>query len=183
MKRVLVLVALGAFALGACGNDDGGQVRSIGDASGSASGSASAPASGSGVAAECVPVGNADAATTTVDVGLSEFTIDVAQEPVPAGTVHFALANTGADPHEFVVLRGVAPADLPIAGDGSFDESSLPDGALVGEVEPFPAGETCDGTFELAPGEYTLVCNIVEEENGGTESHLQEGMVTTLTVT
>jgi hypothetical protein len=34
--------------------------------------------------------------------------------------------------------------------------------------------------FDLAPGEYTLVCNVVEEEEH--EAHLEEGMLTTFTV-
>lgn len=42
-----------------------------------------------------------------------------------------------------------------------------------------PPGETCAGTFEMAAGEYLLLCNIVEAEpDGAVESHYEEGMVT-----
>jgi hypothetical protein len=188
MKRVLVLMAACALVLVACGDDDGGSVREVGGSdSGSAAGSPSAPASGSGsgsaVDAECDAVGDKDDASATVDVKLDEFTITLDTRIVAAGKVHFALTNAGEEPHEFVVIRGVAADKLPLDDDGALDESKLADGALIGEVEPFPGGETCDGTFELAAGDYTLVCNIVEDHDGETMAHLEKGMVTTLTVT
>jgi hypothetical protein len=183
MKRLLVLAAVAVLALAACSDDDGGDVREIGNGgSGSGSGTASGSGSASGVAAECEPVGNADDADTTLDVTLDEFTISLDAE-APAGTVHFAISNEGEEPHEMVIVNGVTVQDLPRDDDGALVESELPDGALVGEVEAFPAGEECDGTFALDPGDYTLLCNLVEEaDDGTTESHLAEGMATALTV-
>jgi hypothetical protein len=82
------------------------------------------------------------------------------------------------------VLQGVEPDALPLDDDGALDEAGLPDGALIGEIEPFPAGESCDGVFDLPAAEYVLVCNITEVESDGTvESHLEQGMLTTFTVT
>jgi hypothetical protein len=196
---VIGLVLCG-LAVGACSGDDGGDVRTTGDGgsgsgsasgSGSGSGSASGVASGSGsgsasgIAPECEAFGDAATAATEIAVTLTEFDITLSEDTAPAGIVHFALTNTGAEPHEFVVVQGVAPADLPLDDDGALDEAALPDGALVGEVEPFPGeGATCDGTFELGAGDYTLLCNIVEtEEDGAVESHLAENMVATFTVT
>jgi len=202
MKRLVIGIAAFTLVLGACGDDDGGEVRDIdggtesgsgspsGTGSGSPSGTASGPASGSasgsatGIAAECVPVGDRDDADATVGVRLGEWVIDLATDEVAAGAVLFEADNVGAEPHELVVIRGVAPGDLPLDEHGALDESGLPDGALIGEIEPFPGGEDCWGVFDLEPDEYTLVCNIVETEEGGeVESHLEEGMVTTLTVT
>ena len=62
-------------------------------------------------------------------------------------------------------------------------EDELEEGAFIGEIEAFPAGETCEGTFELPEaGDYILFCNIVETlEDGSVESHFEEGMVTTVT--
>jgi hypothetical protein len=190
MKRVsvlkfgLVVVAVASMVLAACGNDDGSDTRDSGSASASGSGSASASASGSGAAGEatCEPVGDEDEATSTVKVVLDEFTITADKKQVPAGQVHFAIHNKGDEPHEFVVIKGVAPADLPLDEDGALNEDDLPKGALIGEVEPFPGGDDCDGTFDLSAGEHTLLCNITEQEDGKTESHVHEGMVTTLTV-
>jgi hypothetical protein len=185
MKRTLIVLVACACAavLAACGDDDGGSVRETGSVSGSGSGSGPGSGSGSAVAAECETVGNADDADTTVAVVLDEFTITVDADEAPAGSIHFAVKNEGEEPHELVVIQGVAPADLPLDDNGALDEAGLPDGALIGEVEPFPGGDTCDGTFDLAAGDYTLVCNITEEEEGEMESHLHEGMVTSFTVT
>jgi hypothetical protein len=133
---------------------------------------------------ECEPVGDISTATTTVDVTLDEWVIEVGAPSAPAGPVGFAADNRGKEPHELVVLKGVDAAALPLDDDGALDEAKLPDGALIGEIEPFPAGETCDGVFELDPAEYVLVCNITEVEPDGTvESHLKQGMLTTFTVT
>ena len=42
-----------------------------------------------------------------------------------------------------------------------------------------PPGRDLRGTFEMAAGEYLLLCNIVEAEpDGAVESHYEEGMVT-----
>ncbi len=134
--------------------------------------------------AKCEPYGVFLDSTTRINVTLNEWVVDLSQSEAPAGLVGFALEDVGEMPHEFVVVKGVTPTELPLADDGSLNEDALPEGALIGEVEPFPAGETCEGTFELAAGEYTLLCNIVEEEDDGTvEVHLKEGMVTTFTVT
>jgi len=119
-------------------------------------------------------------AAITVDVELNEWAIVPSTATASAGPVAFVAENTGEEPHELVIVRGPA-ADLPLDDEGALDEDRLLGGALVGEIEPFPAGETCDGTFELSPGEYTLACNVVEEEEG--HVHLKEGMVISFTVT
>jgi hypothetical protein len=201
----MTVVAVAAFGLAftACSSDedDGATVRNLncdtassasgsataaaGSASGSATGSASGSApcpEGSG-GATCSYGGDIASADTRVSVRLDEWAIRVATRSAPAGTVGFVVKNAGEETHELVVVRGVSPRELPLDGDGALDEARLPEGALVGEVEGVPAGETCRGVFELTAGEYTLVCNITETEDGKTESHLHEGMVTTFTVT
>ena len=127
----------------------------------------------------CEPVG--DGGGTEVAVTLDEWSLAAAPASAPAGKVTFEVRNGGGEPHEFVVVRGVAPDALTVVG-GKVDEAALPDGAFIGEVEAFPAGETCEGTFELAGGSYTLFCNIVEEHDGQPESHFEEGMVATFEV-
>jgi hypothetical protein len=189
-----VIAALALVA--ACGDDDGASVREIGgesSGSGSASGSASAsaPASGSASAPasvatgpeECRVEGGASGdAAAEVRGDLTEFAIALDRDTVPAGLVTLELTNIGEEPHEVVVIRGDDPSTLPTTGDGAATEESLaPD--LVGEIEPFAPDVTCSGTFDLSPGTYVLLCNIVEEEGGRHESHFEEGMHTTLTVT
>jgi hypothetical protein len=191
-KHWLVGMAVCALALGACSDDDGGDVRTVGDdgtgsasgsGSGSGSGTGSGSASGSAVAAECEPVGDEATATATVNVELTEFEVTADPATVAPGVVHFAIANVGAEPHELVVVRADDPATLPTDENGGVDEAALPEGAFIGEVEGFPGGETCDGTFELPAGEFALFCTITEEEEDGTiENHYAEGMYTGFTV-
>lgn len=199
-SAVLALVAAG------CGGDDGAGVRTIdggggsisgsgsgsmsGSASGtseseaSASGSSSGSASASGVAAECEPVRDVSTADTTIDVALTEWAIAPVPAEAAAGTIGFvASTEQAAEPHELVIVKGDDPQGLPTDEDGAVDESQLEDGALIGEIEVFPAGTTCEGAFDLPAGDYVLFCNIVETEDDGTvEAHYAEGMTTAFTV-
>jgi hypothetical protein len=187
-KLAGMLLAL-VLTLGACGDDDGASVRSTGSgsASGSGSGSASgsatgsASASGSGVA-ECVPVGDSSSSDETVAVTLDEWSVTPESESAAAGRVTFDVANEGDDAHELVVVRADDVASLPLNDDEIVDEEGLPDGAFIGEVEAFPSGESCEGTFDLEPADYVLFCNIAEEEEGEIENHFQLGMATEFTV-
>lgn len=185
---VLALCTALVLGVGAACTDDGGDVRSSGSGSGSGSGSASGAGSasgsgsGSGTEAECVPVGEDLEADSEVDVTLDEYSIVPDPDEAPAGVVRFLAKNDGEVPHELVVVRA-EEADLEIV-EGQVDEEALPDGAFIGEVEPFAGGTSCNGAFELAAGDYTLFCNIVETaEDGTVVSHVEEGMITGFTVT
>lgn len=160
MRRLGLFLLLPTLALGAgaCGGDT---------------------ADDAGASAACEPVG--DGGGTAVRVALDEWRIDATPASIPAGKVTFDVHNNGEEPHELVVVRGVAAADLKVV-DGKVDEDALPAGAFIGEVEAFPAGEECKGTFALAAGTYTLFCNIVEQHEGRPESHVEEGMVTSFEV-
>lgn len=191
MKRFTTLLVASALLLGAaaCSDDDGEDVRDSDSASesGSASGSASGNASASGSAsasggAVCDPFGNLADADSTVNVTLSEFAIVTDQPSAPAGKIHFAIENAGAEVHELVVVRAESIDALPLDDEGVLDEAAFADGDFIGEVEGFPAGQTCDGTFELTAGDYVLLCAIVEDHDGETENHLTEGMAIEFTV-
>jgi hypothetical protein len=170
--------------LAGCAADDGTGVRTIDSGAPSGSGSASGPGSGSGSgtasgsgAVACKPVGDAGAADTKVTVELSEWAVAPEPASVRPGTITFEAANVGVDAHELVVVRAGDPAALPRAGDGTVDEAKLPAGAFIGEVEPFPAKQRCQGTFALTAGRYALFCNILETEADGTkENHYANGM-------
>jgi plastocyanin len=90
--------------------------------------------------------------------------------------VTFAAENTGAENHELAFLPG--GGDVPLTGDGAPDEDAL---AAAGafELEAFGPGQTCNATYDLDPGTYTMFC-IVETPEGTT--HYEEGMRGTLTV-
>lgn len=170
-----VLLTLGLA--GAC-TDDGAGVRSGGSASGSGSGSGS----GSTASAECSPVGEDLTADADVTVTLDEFSVTADPDEVAAGNIEFDATNAGTEAHEMLVVKGT-PGGLEIV-DGRVDEEALGDDAFIGEIAPFPADSTCAGTFALDAGDYTLLCNILEEEDDGTVvSHVEEGMITPFTVT
>jgi hypothetical protein len=187
-RRRLACLGVGlALLLAGCGSDDGAGVRNVdgtqspsgsGTASGSGTGSGSGTASGQAAAA-CKPIGDAATSDATIAVELKEWAVLPARADVPAGTVTFEARNTGEDAHELVVVRATDPASLPLAADGTVDEEKLPEGAFVGEIEAFPAKQTCPGTFELAAGSYALFCNLLETEaDGAKENHYANGMRT-----
>ncbi len=120
----------------------------------------------------------------TVDVGLQEWAVVPAVASIGAGPVTFKATNTGPDdPHELVVFKtDIAPGDLPASDVGKVDE----EGAgieMIGEIEEFDPGKTASATFDLKPGKYVLLCNIVQDEPDGTkESHYRQGMFIAFTV-
>jgi hypothetical protein len=190
-RNRLRLAGLGialAVVLAGCGNDDGTGVRNVDGtqaATGSGTGSGSGTASGgtasgsgtaSGQAAACKPVGDAGSADATIAVDLKEWSITPARADVPTGTIAFEAHNTGKLAHELVVVRGDDPAALPLAADGTVDEEKLPAGAFVGEIEAFPAGQTCTGAFALPAGSYALFCNLLDADTKA--NHYANGMRT-----
>lgn len=120
---------------------------------------------------------------TTVNVTLQEWAVVPAQATAPAGSVTFNATNNGPnDPHELVVFRtDLGHRDLPTGEDGGVDEEG--EGVeLIGEIEEFEVGATESATWELTAGKYVLICNLVEMEEGQSESHYQEGMSVEFTV-
>lgn len=119
-----------------------------------------------------------------LDVSLFEWGVEPADSSVSSGEVTVSATNDGGEAHELVIVKGVAPDDLPVDENGKVIEDDLPEGSFIGEIEEFDAGTTESATFDLEEGTYTIFCNIAEEEDDGSvESHFQEGMVTTIEVT
>lgn len=167
----LGLVVLGLLVgAGACGGDDGG-------ATGSASGSGSGSGSGLGEG-ECQPVGEdlEAQADETVAVTLDEYSFELDPPEAQAGIVTFEADNVGSEDHELAFLPG--GGDVPLTDDGKPDEDALAEAGAF-ELEAFGPGQTCDATYELDPGTYTLFC-IVETAEGRTHASL--GMRRELTV-
>ncbi|MDP8962034.1 MAG: hypothetical protein M3N32_10530 [Actinomycetota bacterium] len=180
------------LTLAACGGGDEATVENIGGtgsathggtATGARTGSATHGGQGATATrvAACEPVGDPSTASEKIDVVLDEWSVQ-APERVAAGRVTFTAQNAGEEPHELVIVRADDPGALPVDEQGAVDEEKLPPDALVGEIEAFPSGESCQGTFDLPPGEYVLFCNIVEQHEGEQLVHYQLGMRTKLTV-
>ncbi len=105
------------------------------------------------------------AAGGSIAVELSEWQVVSAQASSPAGSVTFAVTNTGTQVHEFVVVKTDMKADsLPVV-DNKIDESAL---TPVDEIENIAVGATASLTVNLAAGHYVLLCNI--------ETHYGQGM-------
>lgn len=188
MRRHHLLLASLALVLtvgsAACGGDP--TVTTVSESgsedSGSGSGtSGSGSGSGSGVAAaetDCASVNAAleDEADATVDIALTDYAFVPDEVEVEAGVVTFATSNQGTQAHEFAVLPG--GGDVPLTADGAPDEDALAEAGAF-ELEAYGPGRTCNATWELEAGDYTLFC-IVEAPDG--ETHAAKGMVGTLTV-
>ena len=177
---VLASVAILGLGAASCGEDDGGDVRSVGSGSASASGSGSGSGSASATTdAECSPVGvdlEADA-TETVKITLVDHGFEPDAVEVAAGTVTFEVTNDGKEAHELAILPG--GGDVPMTDEGAPDEDALAEAGAF-ELEAFGPGQTCNATWVLEPGTYTMFC-IVEAADGKT--HVDKGMQGTLTVT
>jgi hypothetical protein len=149
MRRAAILILVGAVLAGAAACG--------GDDDDSAADATPTTAAAGPV---CDVVGDSDAAPTSdLDVTLDEWTIKYAGDSASAGVVNLVVHNDGDVEHEIAIQNS--------------------DGKLIGEIEPFASGSTCEGAFELGAGTYTLTCEIVDE---GGESHARHGMTTQLTV-
>lgn len=148
------------------------------DGSPSSSGDASGPGSASGTAGECVPVNPELEAEsgTTVDVEALDYAFDPAEIEVASGIVTFSVDNDGSELHELAFLPG--GGEVPFT-DATPNEAAR-EAAGAFELEAFAPGMTCNATYDLKPGTYTIFC-IVETSEGVT--HYELGMRATLTVT
>jgi len=163
MYRVLrsTAVALSMFGLlTACGSSGGG----------SSSPAATTAAGGGGVTVPA-DTGGTPVSVTAADQSDTAQTLTVAPTSVKAGKVTFTFTNTGNRQHEMIVLKTDDAFDkLVVASDNKVSED-----ASVGEISETDAGKTVTKTFDLAAGNYVLVCNI--------EKHYAQGMRSAFTVT
>jgi plastocyanin len=128
--------------------------------------------------AACTPVGEevAAGAARTVDVDLQEFSFSPSTLETAAGVTTFAARNVGVENHELAFLPG--GGEVPLTAAGEPDEDAL-GAAGAFELEAFGPDQTCNATYDLRPGTYTLFC-IVTGDDGNT--HYEKGMRGQLTV-
>ena len=116
------------------------------------------------------------AIASTVNVELSEFSISLDTTVGDAGDITFVTTNAGALPHEFVILRSdLAPDALPVdTTTAKADEAAT--GGAIGRIPQtdLGSGASTSVSFNLAPGNYVLICNI--------SGHYQSGMTAAFTV-
>ncbi len=158
-RRWVALSVAGLPGLAACGGGDE-EATGVG------------ADSGSDQEAACAPVGEdlEDEARQTLAVRLDDYAFVPATLEVEAGVVTFAAENVGAENHELAFLPG--GGEVPLTDEGEPDEDALADAGAF-ELEAFGPGQTCNATYALEPGTYTLLC-IVASPDG--ETHYDKGM-------
>jgi uncharacterized cupredoxin-like copper-binding protein len=143
-------------ALMACGSDS----------------SSTATTSGGGGGGVTVPTETGTpVAVVAADTSDTTQTLTADPTTVKAGKVTFTFDNKGKKQHEMIVLKTDDAFDA-LAVDSA---NKVSEDASVGEISETDAGKTVVKTFDLAAGNYVLVCNI--------EKHYAQGMRTAFTVT
>ena len=84
----------------------------------------------------------------------------------PSGKITFLVFNQDTVDHEVVILKtDTAPEKLALLSSASkVDEDGV--GENVGELE-VEAGATGAATFDLGPGKYVLICNVLSHYMAG----------------
>jgi uncharacterized cupredoxin-like copper-binding protein len=120
----------------------------------------------------------ADVATTSqVNVTLNEWKLLPSPASVHFGTIHFNASNTGAKPHDLVVIKtNLDQASLPMTADGQQADASAA-GEVVGTIvsSQLQSGASAAIALDLSPGNYVLICNVAH--------HYTNGMHAAFTVT
>ncbi len=185
--RLLALLAAAALAVAACGGD--GDDESTGDED-------TEETTGSTEAAEETTeetTEESDAEEGAADEGEAEEGDDAAAPAdalavelgewfittpaVSAGTVTFALDNTGENPHALAIARGTSYEELPQLDNGAVDTDALGDDYL-GTSEDIASGASGTVEFDLEAGDYVFFCPI----EFGPNSHAGAGQVLSVTV-
>lgn len=171
VRRITGLAVTVALGLAGCQDSDTGE--QVASSSESTSGSG-------GAAAEepCAPVGAdlAAEADTTLDLTLTDYAFEPSEITADAGVVTFATTNVGEEAHELAFLPG--GGEVPFTDEGVPDEDALAEAGAF-ELEAYSPGQSCNATYDLEPGTYTMFC-IVEAADG--ETHYEKGMQGALTV-
>jgi len=116
-----------------------------------------------------------------VEVDIREWNLTLSKEKVRAGAVGFAVKNRGKETHELAIIKlnnsMVATGRLPVDKHGAIDEGTMNFGKLVGEMEDLKSGDKKKQLFNLEPGRYAVICNMLEKEpDGSMEAHYSMGM-------
>jgi hypothetical protein len=123
------------------------------------------------------------AAGGTVNVAVREWQVAPDQNSIRTGSVSFVVTNEGAETHELLVVEADSADQLPVDADGAFDEAAYGADKLKGEVEDIASTTQKSFSLDLQPGNYLLLCNVVDEEaSGEKDAHFSHGMYAAFTV-
>jgi uncharacterized cupredoxin-like copper-binding protein len=88
-----------------------------------------------------------------------------------AGDVTLAIHNAGPERHQLLIVR-TGGDDLPLRADGVTIDEQKVSATTLGRIDPQEAGGTRFLKLHLAPGRYTLFCNMAGHYLGGMEAAL-----------
>ncbi len=165
-RRLGELALVLALGVAGCGGGDADREEGTASATG-----VGADAGGDQKAA-CSPVGEEleSRSTRTVPIELRDFAFSPSEVEVSPGVVTFAARNLGSENHEVAFLPG--GGEVPLTAEGEPDEDALGDAGAF-ELEAFGPGQSCNASYDLEPGTYTLFC-IVTSADG--QTHYEKGM-------
>jgi hypothetical protein len=135
------------------------------------------------VAAGSGAAGAAPAAGVTVDLIDFQFTMP---EQIKAGAQTWQIENKGTQWHEMAVLKlneGVTVQDVMAMMMSETPPKGPPPYEEMAFWAPMSAGERAWIDVDLPAGEYTVLCFLPDFASDPPSSHLEHGMVRTLTVT
>ena len=169
-----MLLAAAVVLVGACSDDDD-------DTDGAATTTTTTKTEATTASGDDGGGGSVSVVLADPFAGRVEFAVEPDPSSAVAGKVEFVAENVGGDVHELVIVKGDDPASLPVDGNGVVIEDDLPAGDFVGVIPLVDPGAEASASFDLDAGSYILFCNIFTLGTG--DSHFQEGMVSTFTVT
>ena len=115
----------------------------------------------------------ADAHATRVRITERDFRIS-APKHVRSGDLLLSVHNRGPDAHELIVVR-VRGSRLPFRRDGTTLSEEKLEPVIAGALEPGRPHSTRTLRLHLAPGRYTLFCNMSGHYLGGMHTELVVG--------
>ena len=107
--------------------------------------------------------------------------ISLDKTSVLKGPIEFDIKNDGKKKHNLLIIKTALPADkLPTNSDGSVNESG-PDVDVQKTIDDVDGGDDTSRTYSLDPGNYVLISNDVQDDNGTKTADYGAGLHTTLT--
>jgi len=134
-----------------------------------------------GEADSTAPPAAAPATPNVVTVTARDFAFDAPAE-IPAGMTTLHLVNNGPDVHHIQLVKLEQGKTMDELVKSLKPEKPMPDWAVQmgGPNTPRPGGGISDGTMQLEPGNYAMICLIPAPDG---VPHFVKGMTKALTVT
>lgn len=115
-----------------------------------------------------------DQGEPTISAELSEWSLEVAPERIPAGSIDIGVANDGILMHELIVVETPDPTEPFSTVNGVVDISRI-SGEVIAEVAELSPSDDIRATLELDEGTYVFFCNIPGHYEAGMHAVVEVG--------